>query len=229
MARRPDERSERIPLSRERVVRAAIELADARGVDAVSMRVLADRLGAGAMSLYHHVADKDALLDAMVDVVFAEIDGPTDAADWRSAMRGRALATRDALARHPWAIPLMESRARPGPANLRHRERVLGILRRAGFSVAMAAHANWLLDSYVYGFALQVAALPFDSAAALADMTDTVFLPQLPPDEFPYLNEAAVDLVAKGYDPATEFEFGLDLVLDALEPLRDHPAPSSPM
>lgn len=206
-----------------------MELADARGVEGLSMRVLADRLGAGAMSLYHHVADKDDLLDGMVDLVFAEIEWPADAADWRVAMRGRALATRDVLARHPWAISLMESRTHPGPANLRHREKVLATLRRAGFSVPMATHANWLLDTYAYGFALQVATLPFDTAAALADLADAVFLPQIPPDQYPHLNEVAVELLANGYDPADEFEFGLDLVLDALESLRGDPEPSRAM
>ena len=135
-------------------------------------------------------------------------------------MRRRAVSAREVLARHPWAIGLMESRTSPGPANLRHREAVTACLRTAGFSVVMATHANWLLDSYVYGFALQEASLPFDTAAELAEMAEGVFLPQLAPDEFPYLNESAAALVAGGYDPAEEFAFGLDLVLAALEPLR---------
>jgi AcrR family transcriptional regulator len=172
------------------------------------------------MSLYHYVANKEELLDAMVDVVFAEIELPPEEADWQSAMRRRAGSARQVLARHPWAISLMESRTSPGPANLRHREAVTACLRRAGFSVPMATHANWLLDSYVYGFALQEAGLPFDTADGLADMTEDVFLPQLPPDEFPYLHESAAQLLAAGYDPAAEFDFGLDLVLTALEPLR---------
>jgi AcrR family transcriptional regulator len=184
------------------------------------MRRLAGELGAGAMSLYHYVANKDELLDAMIDVVFAEIELPPADTDWQTAMRRRASSARDVLARHPWAIGLMESRTTPGPANLRHREAVAACLRRAGFSVVMATHANWLLDSYLYGFALQEAGLPFDTARELADMTEDVFLPQLPAEEFPYLNESAAALVAAGYDPAEEFAFGLDLVLAALEPLR---------
>lgn len=208
-------------LSKQRVVAEAIRLADREGVDGLSMRRLAGVLGAGAMSLYHYVASKDELLDAMIDIVFAEIELPSDEGDWKLALRRRADSARQVLARHPWAIGLMESRTSPGHANLRHHEAVIACLRKAGFSVAMATHANWLLDSYVYGYALQVVSLPFDSADELADMVEGVYLPQLPADEFPYLNESAAALVATGYDPADEFGFGLDLILDALEPLRD--------
>jgi AcrR family transcriptional regulator len=207
-------------LSKQRVVAEAVRLADREGVDGLSMRRLAGALGAGAMSLYHYVASKDELLDAMIDVVFDEIELPTEDGDWQSAMRREAVSTQQVLARHPWAIALMESRTTPGPANLRHREAVTACLRRAGFSVLTATHANWLLNSYVYGYALQAATLPFGTADELADMAEDVYLPQLPPDEFPYLNESAVGLVAAGYDPSEEFIFGLDLVLAALEPLR---------
>lgn len=207
-------------LSKHRVVVEAVRLAEREGVDGLSMRRLAGVLGAGAMSLYHYVANKEELLDAMIDLVFEEIELPPDGTDWQSAMRRRAVSARQVLARHPWAISLMESRTSPGPASLRHREAVTACLRRAGFSVVMATHANWLLDSYVYGFALQEASLPFDTADELADMAEDAFLPQLPPDEYPYLNESAAVLVAAGYDPAEEFIFGLDLVLAALEPLR---------
>ncbi|PKW26345.1 TetR family transcriptional regulator [Phycicoccus duodecadis] len=207
-------------LSRERVVTEAIRLADREGVEGLSMRRLADALGAGAMSLYHYVANKEQLLDAMIDVVFAEIELPPEGADWQSAMRQRSESARQVLARHPWAVGLMESRTTPGLAHLRHREAVTSCLRRAGFSVVMATHANWLLDVYVYGFALQAASLPFDTADEFSGITEDVFLPQLPDDEFPYLNESAAGLVAAGYDPTEEFMFGLDLVLAALEPLR---------
>lgn len=207
-------------LSKQRVVDEAIRLADREGADGLSMRRLAGVLGAGAMSLYRYVASKEELLDAMIDVVYDEIELPSPATDWQSAMRRRAVSARQVLARHPWAIPLMESRTSPGPANLRHREAVTACLRTAGFPVVMATHANWLLDSYVYGFALQEASLPYDDAEVLADLTEQVFLPQLPPDDYPYLNESAAALVAAGYDPAEEFAFGLDLLLAALEPLR---------
>lgn len=207
-------------LSKQRVVIEAVRIADHEGVDGLSMRRLAGALGAGAMSLYHYVASKDELLDAMTDIVFGEIELPPEETDWQSAIRRRAVSARQVLARHPWAIVLMESRTSPGPANLRHHEAVTACLRRAGFPVLMATHANWLLDSYVYGFALQEASLPFGTADEFADMADDVYLPQLPPDEFPYLNESAAALVAAGFDPAEQFIFGLDLVLAALEPLR---------
>ena len=210
-------------LSKQRVVLEAVRLADREGVHGLSMRRLADALGAGAMSLYHYVASKDELLDAMIDVVFEEVELPPVEVDWQSAMRRESISTREVLARHPWAISLMESRTTPGPANLRHREAVTACLRRAGFTVVMATHANWLLSSHVYGYALQEASLPFDTAAELADMTEDVYLPQLPPEEFPYLNESAAALLAAGYDPTQEFMFGLDLVLAALEPLRAPP------
>lgn len=207
-------------LSKQRVVAEAIRLADREGVEGLSMRRLAGALGAGAMSLYHYVASKEELLDAMIDAVFEEIEVPSEETDWQSAMRRRAESARDVLARHPWANGLMGSRTTPGPANLRHHEAVTACLRRAGFPVLMATHANWLLDVYVYGFALQEASLPFDTAAEFADLAEDVYLPQLPPDQFPYLNESAEELVASGYDPAEEFIFGLDLILAALESLR---------
>ncbi|CAM3038015.1 Tetracycline repressor protein class H [Arthrobacter ulcerisalmonis] len=213
-------------LSRQRMVEEAVRLADTEGVDGLSMRRLAGALGAGAMSLYHYVANKDELLDAMIDVVFDEIELPPEETDWRSAMRHRAISARQVLARHPWAIGLMESRTSPGPANLRHHEAVTACLRRAGFSVLMATHANWLLDSLVYGYALQEASLPFDTAAEFAGMGEAVYLPQLPSDQFPYLNESAAALVAADYDPAEEFVFGLDLVLASLEPLATGENPS---
>ena len=207
-------------LSKQRVVAEAVRLADSEGVDGLSMRRLAGALGAGAMSLYHYVANKEQLLDAMIDVVFGEIELPPVGTDWQSAMRRRSVSARQVLARHPWAVGLMESRTSPGPAHLRHREAITACLRRAGFPVLMATHATWLLDSYVYGYALQEASLPFDTAGELADLVEDVFLPQLPADEFPYLNESAAALVAAGYDPTEEFVFGLDLILAALERLR---------
>ncbi|KXZ61315.1 Tetracycline repressor protein class E [Microbacterium laevaniformans] len=207
-------------LSIQRVVAEALRIADRDGVERLSMRGLAAALDAGAMSLYHYVANKEELLDAMIDVVFDEIELPSLDVPWTAAMRAEAVSAREVLARHPWAISLMESRTSPGPANLRHREAVTACLRRAGFSIEMATHANWLLNSHVYGYALQEANLPFETAEELADMTEDVYLPQIPADRYPYLHESGAHLMATGYDPSQEFLFGLDLVINALEALR---------
>ena len=155
----------RIPLSRERVLRAAVAFADEHGIASLSMRKLGEVLGVEAMSLYNHVANKDQLLDGMVDLVFAEIDLPEGGADWKTAMRERAESARQALRRHPWAIALMSTRTSPGPATLRHHDAVIGSLRAAGFSIQLAAHAFSALDSYIYGFALQEATLPLGDTA----------------------------------------------------------------
>src|SRR6056297_554744 len=208
-------------LSTERVLREALRLADEEGLDAVSMRRLGRELGAGAMSLYHYVSSKDELLDGMVDLVFAEIEAPSGESAWRTAMRRRSSSARDVLLRHSGAVALMESRTNPGLANLQHREAVTACLRRAGFSIEMTVHANWLLDSYVYGFVLEESSLPFDTAEELADMADDVYMPLLPPEQYPYLNEVAGALLAGGYDHRAEFVFGLDVILDALERLRE--------
>ena len=208
-------------LSKQRVVVEAVRLADREGVHGLSMRRLAGALGAGAMSLYHYVASKEELLDAMIDVVFDEIELPPEGADWQTAMRRRAVSAREVLARHPWAIGLMESRTSPGPANLRHREAVTACLRKAGFSVLMATHANWLLDSYVYGFALQETTLPFTSPEETSDLAESL-VAQMPPDAYPHLTEMATDHVMRpGYDFADEFEIGLEVILDGLARISD--------
>ncbi len=221
MADRTDPETPSTSLSKDRVLHEAIQLARAEGIEAVTMRRLARELRAGAMSLYRHVANKDELLDGMIDLVFAEIAVPTPDGAWREAMRHRSLSARDVLRRHSWALALMESRTNPGPANLHHREAVTGCLRAAGFSLEMTAHATWLLDSYVYGFVLQEANLPFDTAEELAAMGDDVYLPLVPADRYPHLSEVAGALLASGYDPASEFEFGLDVILEALERRRN--------
>jgi AcrR family transcriptional regulator len=210
----------RTPLTKDRVLAAALAIADRDGLDGLSMRRVARALGAGAMSLYHHVADKEALLDELVDLVFAEIALPPEGVDWGAALRQRMRSAQDVLRRHPWSIALMESRTRPGPANLRQREAMLAVLRRAGFSVVAATHAQWVLDSYLYGHALQLATLPFEGAEGLATMADEVFLPQLDAGTHPYLAEAAHALTSAGYDPASEFEVGLEVVIDAVGALR---------
>jgi AcrR family transcriptional regulator len=207
----------RTRLTRERVLSAAVAFADERGIESLTMRKLGEVLGVEAMSLYNHVANKDQLLDGMVDIVFSEVGLPSGDVDWKTAMRRRAVSARQVLSRHRWAIGLMESRTSPGPATLRHHDAVIGCLRGAGFSVAMAAHAFSLLDSYVYGFALQEATLPFDTAEQTAELAELI-LSSLQPDEYPHLTELAVEHVLKpGYDYGNEFEFGLDLILDGLE------------
>ena len=214
-------------LSRERVLRAAVAHADAGGLEALSMRKLAEMLDVAPMALYRHIANKDDLIDAMVDVVFAEIGVPSGGGDWKSAMRRRAIAVHDALARHRWAIGLMESRRNPGPANLRHHDAVIGRLRAAGFSMAMAAHAYSLLDGYIYGFALTRMNLPFKTEEEVADVARTLMEP-FPAGEYPNLVEFITEHAMKpGYDYGDEFEYGLDLILDGLERARGDPVPEA--
>jgi AcrR family transcriptional regulator len=210
----------RAPLSRERILQAAVALADASGSESLSMRKLGEAVGVEAMSLYHHVASKDDLLDGMIDVVFGEIELPSSCGDWKAAMRQRAISARRVLSRHGWAIGFMESRTSPGPATLRHHDAVLGCLRNAGFSVRLAAHAFSLLDSYLYGFALQERSLPFDNPQQTAEMAQEM-LAQFPVSDYPHLAELTTEHVLQpGYDYGNEFVFGLDLILDGLERAR---------
>jgi AcrR family transcriptional regulator len=215
----------RTPLSRDRVLRAAVALAGAGGIEALTMRRLGQELGVEAMSLYKHVANKEDLLDGMVDVVFGEIELPPAGTDWRTAMRRRAISVRGALIRHPWATPLMQSRSRPGPATLRHHDAVIGTLRSAGFPIALVAHAFSAIDSYIYGFALQQRSLPFETGEETAELAQSI-MASFPADEYPHLVALTVEHVLQpGYDYGDEFEFGLDLILDGLErALSDAPA-----
>ena len=215
----------RAALSRERVLEGAVAIADADGIAGLTIRSLAQHLGAKPMSLYYYVANKSEILDAIVDVVFSEINRPAVDGDWRSEIRLRAHSARQVLRRHSWAIGLMESRTTPGPATLHHHDAMLGTLRGAGFSIEMTAHAYALIDSYIYGFALQEAALPFDGP----DTVTTVAVPmmeQFPTGEYPHLVELATQhILQPGYDFGDEFDFGLDLILDALSRSlsdRDH-------
>ena len=209
----------RTPLTTGRVLQAAVTLADREGVGSLSMRRLARELGVEAMSLYHHVPGKQALLDGMVDLVFGEIELPAGDGDWKAAMRRRAVSAREVLARHPWAIALMESRRTPGPANLRHHDAVLGCLRRAGFPVALTAHAYSILDAYIYGFALQEAGLPFDTPEETAEVAAGI-MDAFTAEAYPHLTELATEHVLQpGYDYGDEYAFGLELILDGLERL----------
>jgi AcrR family transcriptional regulator len=207
----------RARLSRERVLHAATDHADKGGIETLTMRSLAAVLGVAPMALYRHVASKDDLIDAMVDLVFSQIGLPPSGADWKSAMRQRAISLRDALSRHRWAVGLMESRRNPGPANLRHHDAVIGSLRQGGFSVEMTAHAYSVLDAYIYGFALTKMNLPFETTEEIADVAQSMLEP-FPVDEYPNLVEFLAEHVMKpGYDYGNEFEYGLDLILDSLE------------
>jgi AcrR family transcriptional regulator len=215
----------RIPLSRDRVLRAAVTFADEYGIETLSMRKLGQVVGVEAMSLYNHVANKEDLLDGMIDLVFAEIELPSAEEGWKRAMRQRAISVRTVLARHRWAIGLMESRTSPGPATLRHHDAVLGCLRNAGFSLEQAAHAYAALDSYIYGFALQDRGLPFDTPEETAALAQ-VMLAQFPADTYPHLAEFTFGYVLQpGYDFGHEYEFGLALILDGLERACDTAQP----
>jgi len=222
----------RAPLSKERVLGAAVALAARDGIESLTMRKLADELDAGAMSLYHYVPGKEQLLDGMVDIVFSEIELPSTDVDWKSAMRRRAISTREVLNRHRWAVGLMESRATPGPASLRLHDAVLGCLREGGFSIEMTIQAYSVQDAYIYGFALQEKSLPFDNAeegAAVAEEQVREFAELAEErqfatlaEEFPYLAEVVAGHVAKvGYDFTAAFEYGLELILDTLDKRRD--------
>ena len=215
-------RDHREPLTRERVLRAGVQLADARGLERLSMRTLGRALGVEAMSLYNHVENKDDLLDGMVDLVIAEVEAPPADTPWKTAMRRRAVSSRAAFARHPWAVRLVGTRASAGPARLQHFENTIGSLRRAGFAPGTAVHALSTLDGFVHGFGvhrLHVAEagaaeddLPDDAAMAVA------LARWLPAGEYPYLNELIRDhVIPGGYDEDASFAFGLDLILDGLE------------
>ena len=211
----------RAPLSRERVLAAAVLLADEHGIESLTMRELGLRLGVEAMSLYNHVANKDDILDGMVDLVVGEIDLPADAVGWKEAMRRRAISAQSVFSRHRWASALIDSRESSGPARLRYLDWVLGTLRRAGFTLAVAARAFSLLDSYIYGFGrqqLNVSAAPDVTPEEMAE----AFLRTIPADEYPYLREMVVEHAMKtGYDESADFGFGLDLILDGLQRLLD--------
>lgn len=211
-----DRPGERAPLSRERVLRGAVAVADAGGIASLTIRSLAHELGVKPMSVYHYVSNKDEILDGIVDLVFGEIELPAADGDWRSEMRRRAISARRMLRRHPWAIGLVQSRTSPGPATLRHHDAIIGTLRGAGFSVEMTAHAYALIDSYVYGFALSETSLPINGPETVTDVAESM-MRHFSADTYPHLVEFAIEHILKpGYDFGDEFEFGLNLVLDAL-------------
>jgi AcrR family transcriptional regulator len=219
----------RVPLSRGRVLRAALNLADQGGIGSVTMRRLADELGAEAMSLYYHVASKEDVLDGLADAVAREInqavdgvDVPSGAASWKTAMRRRILAARQVLLRHPWAPGLFETRTTTSPAIIRHFDALVGLMRDGGFSYDLAHHALHALGSRALGFSQELfdpgdGAGPGDATAAPADMASL----------FPHLAAMLTEIAhddpgsTLGWcDDQTEFEFGLDLILNGLDGLR---------
>lgn len=205
------------PLTKNRVFNGAVALADEIGIESFTIRKLAISLDVKPMTIYHHVTNKEAIIDGMVDIVFGEIDEPPLDTDWKTAIRQRSTSARAVLARHRWAVPLMESRSTPGATTLRHHDAVIGCFRRAGLSVVMTAHAYALIDAYIYGFALQEASLPATSGEEMASLAETIIEP-LGANEYPYLTELTAEhVLLPGYDFGDEFDFGLDLILDGLE------------
>ena len=206
----------RAPLNRTAVLDAAVAMADEHGLGSISMRKLGEELGVEAMSLYNHVANKEDLLDGMVDRVFAELGTPDPGEPWREALGRCAHTTREALGRHRWAIAIMDSRSSPGPATMRRQDSIIGLLRANGFSLSLTAHTIAAFDAYVYGFAMQEAALPFDTHAEVTELAATL-LEQMGA-AYPHFAEFAVGHVLKpGYDFGEEFDFGLELVLEGVE------------
>ena len=206
----------RHPWTRTQLVRAAIDMADSGGIESLSMRKLSQELGGAPMSLYNHVSNKVDLLDGMIDALFSEIELPVGE-HWKTAMRQRAISIRTVITRHSWALGLMESRKTPGPATLRHHDAVIGCLRDAGFSLQLTAHAFAALDSYIYGFALQERSLAFGTPEETSELAKA-FLMHFPAKDYPRLAELTIEHVLQpGYDYGSEYEFGLDLILDGLE------------
>lgn len=202
-------------LTHARIVDAAASVADRGGLAQVSMRNVGKELGVEAMSLYHHVKGKDALLDALVEWVYARMETPDPHTPWRAAMTARARSARAVLSRHSWGLGLIESRRSPVPAALGYHDAVLGCLRHNGFPVALAASAFSVLDAYVFGFVLTELNLPFDDGEGAQDYVAGI---DLLADRYPHLAEMATEqIVAGAYSYGDEFERGLDLILDSLE------------
>lgn len=210
----------RRPLTKERILRAAIHLVDEGGIEQLSMRNLGELLGVGTMSLYNHVANKEEVLDGIIEQVAREIHVPTPGIDWRMSMRQRAISMRELILRHPWASRLIESQNNLGPTRLQSVEAVLGSLRRAGFSIQGAARALLLMDSYIYGFTLQETCWSHGDAASQTTEADGT------EPAYPHLSEAAAHFAGGGAGGssavlAREFELGFELILDAMTELID--------
>lgn len=210
----------RVPLSRDRVLRSAIGLADTGGIEALTMRRLGQELGVEAMSLYNHVASKDDVLNAIVDIVESDIELPSAGADWKAALRRTGISAHDVFVRHPWAASLTLRATGPRPARWRYMNGILGCLRGAGFSAEMTDHAYHALDSHIAGFTLWQVQIRVDPEK-LPELAAT-FLGGLPANEYPYLVEHVYQhLKARNPEDEGSFAFGLDLILDGLERIRD--------
>jgi AcrR family transcriptional regulator len=206
----------REPLTRDRILRSALAVADEGGLPGLTIRSLAQRLGTKPMSVYHYVANKDDILDGLVDLVFAEIELPEATGDWRAQMTRRARSAIEVLGRHSWSIGLLESRTTPGPATLKHHDATIAALRAGGFSIVQTAHAYAVLDAYTYGFAVQLSSLPFEGPDGAADVAESI-VAAMAAGEYPHLAEFADQhALQPGYDFADEFGFGLELILDGL-------------
>jgi AcrR family transcriptional regulator len=206
-----------MPLSRERILEGAMRVADDGGLGSLTIRSLAQALGVKPMSVYHYVAGKDEIIDGVVDLVFGEMELPVAQGDWRSEMHRRCASARAVLRRHPWAIPLLQSRTSPGPATLRHLDAVIGCLRGAGFSLELTAHAYAVIDSYVYGFAMSEASLPINGPETVGEVAESMMFEFLAADYPNLLEFTTGHILQPGYDFGLEFDYGLDLVLDGLE------------
>ncbi|NNF55717.1 MAG: TetR/AcrR family transcriptional regulator [Acidimicrobiales bacterium] len=204
-------------LTSERVLDGALALADTVGMQDFTIRRLAAALDVKPMTIYHHIPSKEAIIDGMVDRVFAEIDRPPGDLHWKAAIAHRTRSAREVLARHPWATPLMESRSSPLPEILGHHDAVLACFRTAGFSIEMTGHAYSLIDAYLYGFALQEANMPATGGEEMADLAGG-FMEFIDPGLYPHFVEFATEQALEpGYDFRNEFDYGLDLILDGLE------------
>lgn len=206
------------PLSRERILQTALRLADEGGLEALSMRRVAQELGVKAMSLYNHVANKDDMIDGIVNKVVSAIELPRFDLDWKTAMRQRALSAHQVLLKHPWAAMAIMSRINVGPAMLRYIDTTIGCLREAGFSWEMADHAWNAIDNHIYGFTLQELNFPIE-ASEYAETAER-FITHIPPDQYPYMHQLSLYIIDGSYNGLHDFEFGLDLILDGLDRLR---------
>jgi AcrR family transcriptional regulator len=221
MASQPRPIHDREPLTRERVLQAAVRLADGSGIEAVSMRRLGQELGVEAMSLYNHVARKDDLQAGMIELVLSEVEPPAVGGNWKDEIRRTSVSSYQAFLRHRWACGLMMRGPTVSAVRMQWTEAVLRTLRTGGFSADLTHHAYHAVDSHITGFTLWVVSMPFETHDELVDLAEA-FLPRISTEEFPYLIEHAQQhLLPPDPDEKPEFEFGLDLILDGLERLRD--------